>query len=169
MDISTLTITLNRNTATVTSTYDPDTSTFTFSSDGLINEYTLTIYNNDNPSVDVPILYTQKITFTNISLTTTPFFSYIESNNEGTFQLSTSCDLGKNHIILFSALCIGSNSDKTAAAGNTFTIKAVGNIDLGKILNELYNNNGKKVFYSDQKGNGQYKITVFPLDYVAKN
>ena len=98
LDIFTLTITLNRNTATVTSTYDPDTSTFTFSSDGLINEYTLTIYNNDNPSVDVPILYTQKITFTNISLTTTPFFSYIESNNEGTFQLSTSCDLGKNHI-----------------------------------------------------------------------
>lgn len=78
-------------------------------------------------------------------------------------------DLGKNHIILFSALCIGSNSDKTAAAGNTFTIKAVGDIDLGKILNELYNNNGKKVFYSDQKGNGQYKITVFPLDYIAKN
>ena len=26
------------------------------------------------------------------------FFSYIESNNEGTFQLGTSCDLGKNHI-----------------------------------------------------------------------
>lgn len=121
---------------------------------------------NDGKIYDIPYLSLDAFNVLH-EIVEKAYQSVVKINRADNTQVQA--DFGNNHIILFSALRIGSTSDKTAAAGNTFTIKAVGDISLGKILNELYQNNGKKVFYSDQKGNGQYKITVFPLDYVAKN
>lgn len=120
---------------------------------------------NDGKIYDVPYLSLDAFNVLH-EIVEKAYQSVVKINRADNTQVKA--DFGNNHIILFSALRIGSESDKAAASGNTFIIKAIGNLNLGKILNELYENNGKKVFYSDQKGNGQYKITVFPLDYVAK-
>ena len=121
---------------------------------------------NDGKIYDIPYLSLDAFNVLH-EIVEKAYQSVVKINRADNTQVKA--DFGNNHIILFSALRIGSESDKAVASGNTFTIKAIGNLNLGKILNELYENNGKKVFYSDQKGDGQYKITVFPLDYVAKN
>lgn len=120
---------------------------------------------NDGKIYDVPYLSYDAFNVLH-EIVDKAYQQVVKINRADNVQVKT--DFGNNHIILFSALRIGNESDKAASAGNTFTIKATGNLNLGKILNELYENKGKKVFYSDQKGDGQYKITVFPVDYVAK-
>ena len=121
---------------------------------------------NDGKIYDIPYLSLDAFNVLH-EIVEKAYQSIVKINRADNTQIKA--DFGSNHIILFSALRIGNESDKAASAGNTFTIKATGNLNLGKILNELYENKGKKVFYSDQKGDGQYKITVFPVDYVAKN
>lgn len=121
---------------------------------------------NDGKIYDIPYLSLDAFNVLH-EIVEKAYQSVVKINRADNTQIKA--DFGNNHIILFSALRIGNESDKAASAGNTFTIKATGNLNLGKILNELYENKGKKVFYSDQKGDGQYKITVFPVDYVAKN
>ena len=123
-------------------------------------------YGNNKSYYDVPFLSVEAFNVLR-EIVNTAYNSVVKIQRTDVAQLKADC--GNNHIILYSALQIGNEGDKTSAAGYSFTIKAIGNeLKLNDILKKLYDDKGKKVFYSETKGNNQYKITVYPIDYIIK-
>lgn len=94
IDLSKFIIKLTHDSTSDQAIYDSSTNTYKFTNQiSQEGEFTYTILLNDNPTLDRPILYSQTVTYTNISLSSQSSYVF---NDSGSIELITKCALGNN-------------------------------------------------------------------------